>query len=72
MLRLRDRYGDERLDAACARAHRFDDQSYSTIKRILIEGLDADAPPTALPAPPAHTFVRSAADLLGHLFGSAS
>jgi len=72
VLRLRDRYGDERLEAACARARRFDDQSYSTIKRILIEGLDADAPPTALPAPPAHTFVRSAADLRGHLFGSAS
>ncbi len=72
VLRLRERYGDERLEAACARARRFDDQSYSTIKRILIEGLDADAPPTVLPAPPAHTFVRSAADLLGHLFGSAS
>ncbi len=72
VLRLRERYGDERLEVACARARRFDDQSYSTIKRILIEGLDADATPAAPPAPPAHAFVRSAADLLGHLFGSAS
>ena len=72
VLRLRERYGDERLEAACARARRFDDQSYSTIKRILGEGLDADAPPAVPPAPPAHAFVRSAADLLGHLFGSAS
>jgi len=72
VLRLRERYGDERLEAACARARRFDDQSYSTIKRILVEGLDADATPAIPLAPPAHAFVRSAADLLGHLFGSAS
>jgi len=72
VLRLRERYGEERLEAACARARRFDDQSYSTIKRILVEALDADAPPTVPAAPPARAFVRSAADLLGHLFGGVS
>jgi len=72
VLRLRERYGNDRLEAACARARRFDAQSYTTIKRILAEGLDADALPAAASSPPAQTFVRSATDLLGHLFGSAS
>lgn len=72
LVRLRERYGAERLEAACARAQRFDDQRYATIKRILHEGLDAEAAPTAVLSPPARTFVRSAADLLGHLFGGVA
>ena len=42
LVRLRDGAGDARLEAACARALRYDDRSYSTIKRILAEGLDAE------------------------------
>ncbi len=72
VLRLRERYGDDRLEAACARARRFDAQSYTTIKRILVEGLDADGPAAPPSPPPAQTFARSATDLLGHLFESAS
>jgi len=69
LLRLRETYGPARLEAACLRAQRFDDQHYTTIKRILVEGLEQEpAVPPAVP-PVARTFARSAADLLGHLFG---
>lgn len=71
LLRLGERYGDERLEAACQRAVHFGEPSYITVKRILKEGLEA---PTAVASttPPAHTFVRTAAELLGHLFGGAA
>ena len=71
LLALRDRYSDVRLEAACARALRFDDVGYKTIQGILQQGLDdADVPSTPEPSA-ATTFVRSAAELVGHLFGSA-
>ncbi|HET6262291.1 MAG TPA: IS21 family transposase, partial [Chloroflexia bacterium] len=73
LLKLREEYGDGRLEAACARAIRFADPSYRTIERILAQGLDSQptspAPPTA---PPALTFIRSAAELMGNLFGGVS
>jgi transposase len=72
LLRLGERYGAERLEAACARARRFDDQSYATIKRILVQGLDLAPAPVPAPVPPARAFVRTAADLLGHLFGGVA
>jgi transposase len=72
LLRLGTRYGEERLEAACARARCFDDPSYATIKRILEQGLDLAPAPLPAPAPPARTFVRTAADLLGHLFGGVA
>ncbi len=68
VLKLRDRVGDQRLDAACARALRFGDVTYRTLKHILDQGLEAEVPP-APAAAPARTFVRSAAELLGHVFG---
>lgn len=70
LLRLRETYGDTRLEAACARAVRFDQYRYSLIKRILEQGRD-QTPLLPVSAPPgtAQTFVRSAAELLGHLFG---
>jgi Mu transposase, C-terminal domain len=40
VIRLADRYGPERLDAACTRALAFGDPSYRTIKTILERGLD--------------------------------
>lgn len=72
ILKLRVRVGDARLEAACARALRFDDLTYATLKRILDRGLEQE--PVAVPAPPAtaHTFLRSATELLGHLFGGAA
>ena len=69
LLKLREPYGDVRLEAACARALRFDDASYKTVKRILQSGLDEQA--AGVPNPPrpaAHTFVRSATELMEHLF----
>jgi transposase len=72
LLKLRERFGDRRLEAACARALQFDDPSYMTVKRILIrsqEGLPA--PPAPVHAP-ARAFVRTASDLVGHLFGGAT
>ena len=72
ILKLRGAVGAARLEAACARALRFDDLTYATFKRILDHGLEAEVPPALPPraAPaPARTFVRTAAELLGHLFG---
>lgn len=72
ILKLRTTVGDARLEAACARALRFDDLTYATVKRILDRGLDQEPAPS-LPAPaPAHIFLRTASELLGHLFGRAA
>jgi transposase len=49
VLRLGDRYGSGRLDAACARALAAGDPSYRTVKGILAAGLEG-APPAAQPA----------------------
>ena len=72
LLRLREPYGDERLERACARALRFDTASYLSIKRILKGDLDQQEPSAPAPAAPARTFVRNAGELLGHLFGGAT
>ena len=72
LLRLGDRFGPQRLEAACARALRFDDPSYTTIKHILEQGLDTQELPSAEPSSPATTFVRTAAELVGHLMGGVS
>jgi transposase len=69
LLRLRQSYGDERLELACQRALQFDAPTYTTVKRILAHGLDVETPPPDVATPPALTFARAAADLLGHLFG---
>ena len=73
LLELRARFDDTRLEAACARALQFGEPVYMTIKRILTGGLEAQT--AAIPAtltPPARTFARSAAELLGHLFRGAA
>jgi hypothetical protein len=66
-VRLRTRYGDDRLEAACRRALAFDDPSYRTVKRILAEGLEQEEAPLAMVLPPATTFVRSPGELVGEL-----
>lgn len=81
LLRLGDHYGNERLEAACQRATQFGEPVYMTVKRILVEGLEAQPPAASIgtaslvnPASPvnapspARTFVRSSFELLGHLF----
>ena len=72
ILRLRESVGDTRLDAACARALRYDDLTYATIKRILAQGLEAEVGPAPPAVAPARTFVRTAAELLGHVFGGVA
>jgi len=72
LLRLAERFSPDRLETACARALSFDDPAYVTIKRILEEGLDIAALPSVAPAPPAQVFVRTAAELVGHLEGGVS
>jgi transposase len=72
LLRLGDRFGPERLEMACTRALRFDDPSYMTIKRILKQGLDLEELPVTDPPPPAVTFARPPAELVGHLAGGAA
>ena len=42
IIRLKDKYGKERLNAACARANSFGDPAYRTVKNILEKGLDRD------------------------------
>ena len=56
IIRLRDKYGDDRLDAACARALAVGDPRYRTVKGILVAGTEhGDDPPSlhGAPAPPA-------------------
>jgi hypothetical protein len=72
LLRLAEKFSPERLEAACARALRFDDPAYKTIKHILKQGLEAEDLPSTAPAPPARAFVRSATELVGHLVGGAT
>lgn len=72
LLKLRGRFGDGRLEAACCRALSYDDGSYKTVKRILETGRDACAEEAQPIEAPARTFVRSATELVGHLFGGSS
>lgn len=72
LLQMGERFGTQRLEAACARALRFDDPAYVTIKRILKEGLDLETPPVVDVPPPAKAFVRTPAELTGHLTGGVS
>ena len=47
VLRLAEKVGPRRLEAACRRALCFDDAKYTTIKRILARGLERDPLPGA-------------------------
>ncbi len=69
VLKLREQVGAERLEAGCARALRFGDLTYRTLKRILDQGLEAEVPALAPAASLPRTFARTAGELLGHVFG---
>ncbi len=54
IIRLRDAYGNDRLDAACSRALQVADPNHRTVKGILLAGTEhGDDPPQHVPAPPA-------------------
>ncbi len=67
LVRLKNRFSAERLEAACQRALTFGDPNYKTIKRILEQGLDQEAAPVPVVLPAATTFARSAEELVGRL-----
>lgn len=60
ILRLEQRYGAPRLEAAASRALRFGGASYQSVKHILKSGLDQKAwpAPTAVPEPLFHENLR--------------
>lgn len=53
VLRLAQRFGAPRLEAACARAHAVGEYRYHTIKTILMHALDQQPLPALSPAAPA-------------------
>jgi transposase len=58
IIRLREVYGDARLDAACARALVVGDPRYRTVKGILVAGTEHGDEPTARVAPAAPAMLR--------------
>jgi len=70
VVRLADRYGAERLNAACSRALAFGDPSYRTIKTILERGLDQHVGDEGLTQGRlADAFLRGAEELVAPLSG---
>jgi transposase len=67
LLRLAEKYGHPRLNAACQRALSFGDPAYKTVKGILKHNLDQDSQPTPVQLPPANTFSRQIDELVGTL-----
>ena len=68
VIRLADRYGPERLNAACSRALDFGDPAYRTIKTILERGLDQQPHDQRLiQGRLADAFLRGAAELVAPL-----
>jgi hypothetical protein len=55
IIRLGEKYGDDRLDTACARALAVGDPTYRTVKGILVAGTEHgdDPPADTAPTPPA-------------------
>jgi transposase len=71
IVKLRDRFGASRLEAACRRALAFEDLSYGTIKRILEKGME-QAPVEAAdrgPVPQTAVFARSVKEILSEDLG---
>ena len=72
LLQLRECFSSERLEAACARALRFAEPNYRTVERILEQRLDEQPVPAPVAPAPAQAFIRTAAELVGHLFGGVT
>lgn len=67
LLRLSEKYGQERLEAACQRALDYGDPAYKTVKGILKKDLDREGQPILVQIPAAHTFTRQTDELMGTL-----
>lgn len=72
LLRLAERYGVRRFEAAARRALCYDDIRYHTLKRILERGLEADPLPTesAPQVVPLFVFARTGSELFPHQGGT--
>ena len=62
ILRLAEKYGQERLEQACARANAFGDPAYRTVKTILERGLDKELV-SPEPVRPTGAFLRGPDEL---------
>lgn len=71
LLALSQKHSPERLERACQRALRFSDPRYSTVRDILKQGLENEAP-TLPRAPLATTFARTATELFEQFKGALS
>jgi len=69
LLRLRLKFSDQRLEAACQRALYFGDPAYKTVKCILTQGLEKGPLPIPVTLSVATTFVRDAEELVSPLLG---
>ena len=59
IVRMREKFGDARLDAACERALAFASPKYRTVKTILDKGLDSQPAPASAQTPAsADTYVN--------------
>jgi hypothetical protein len=67
LLGLQAKYTPQRLEAACQRALDYDDLSYKTVKRILAQNLETQPQGIPVQLPPARTFARPLAELVGSL-----
>ncbi len=67
LVRLTKKYSPTRLEAACRKALDYGDPSYKTVKGILKQGSETQEAPIPVALPPATTFVRSSAELVGTL-----
>jgi transposase len=72
LLRLADTFGAKRLEAACTRATAFGESTFTSVHRILQQGLDRTPLPERNASPPASRFVRSAQDFARQLLGARS
>jgi len=66
ILRLEEKYGQARLEQACARANAFGDPCYRTVKTILERGLDKQ-PPLFEPVRESGAFLRGPEELCGSI-----
>lgn len=66
MIRLADKFGRERLQAACGRAIEVGDPGYRTIKGILVAGTETESDDkVSVPEAPAH--LHGQQSLFSHL-----
>jgi hypothetical protein len=72
LVRLGKRFSPERLEAACQRALLFGDPTYKTVKGILTKGTDQEPVPIPVELPPATTFARQPAEMVGPLAEESS